>query len=1163
MQPSDGERARGLFPPTGDQDRAAILGFTREAPLLYGFWKYVKGLYKDAETSAESLPPEQVVEVLGTLIGRLDTAEMHAVADAASGGGLGLSYVTQMAATDRHLCVADYSGLHVLDISNAAEPRKIGSFSTQNVQQIAVSGDYLYFTPGEGWSTAANQVHILDVSRPENPRHVGQVEARQTRAFAVRGTHLFVVNKGGPSPGLQIFDVSNPVQPSRIGSISVNDGSSLALSGNYAYVGEQGGRRYQPTLHIIDVSNPAQPAAAGTHPVNAAAAVVAGKLLPMSTHHQGIQILDISNPAHPVTQRTLRLDNPTAVVEHRGWLYVAAGYSNLYPVDLTGAERPPDSQPPPPSQPPPAQTRPDQTPAGIVQQIQQALMRSLRSRGAGEAGSAPGAGGSQGPSTRAGDVAPLQVGQVQALAVSGDTLYVAAYYELRTYVVSDPAHPARMGERPSRKTFGYMKRRARRFLRRLADRNPDLYAQLAVQALEEAGRGRETLDLRTQWVSLDTLYGRSTRYYQQSHGRGRYVETNPRVPLRTREERAPQAWDSRPDLVQRLYSNPDLPWQTHETVLKILRANRIALPPAADASLARFLRSPSSLLRVVAAREAATRIESWAEIDPEVAAGAFFFSGGAARKRLAPSLSRRARFSSWAAPFADRLTRLVATWVVHGRISRRTLGAAAFLTEHFEPFIPSEPVFHVFEAMYLSGDPHLAELALDGVRTTEPAAAPEWLALLGRLPEDRREAVWQALVAGLREKAFPPETARQLVFAETEGMRESGWRLLRDLSVGEAVLTPLWEELLNTEVETPPLRSALTSAAALELLRRVRLDLTKLQERLTNLPTLVRLLPPTAFEALLGSLPIPLIFRLLAAASDEQWPGLREVLLAGLTHADRLSAFWKEAPDALGEDAEGLLQRRLLQDPLISESFLQVDDPTFVEITDPPFESVLFRWVTAHADLFPQNSPGLLTAATHPLPQIRRWGLERVREQGMDLPFALRLMESSVPPSIELGKSFFEAAPAGGEAEKDYALALCDSPASTVRAYGRDYIQRRVSTLPMAELVGPLTEHGDPEMQRFLADALLQAGLPPGAEPAEAVREFDRGVLRSRNQARRAKEKVKTRLQKEGQADTAVLLELARSGTPRDAEWALGELARRAMEGQQIEGFSVEGTAGV
>ena len=73
--------------------------------------------------------------------------------------------------------------------------------------------------------------------------------------------------------------------------------------------------------------------------------------------------------------------------------------------------------------------------------------------------------------------------------------------------------------------------------------------------------------------------------------------------------------------------------------------------------------------------------------------------------------------------------------------------------------------------------------------------------------------------------------------------------------------------------------------------------------------------------------------------------------------------------------------------------------------------------------------------------------------------------------------------------------------------------------------------------------------------------DFDRTVLRTRHKARRAKEQVKQRQERaapHAQVDLATLLALARgTGTPRDAEWALSQLAKRALAGEKIDGLEI------
>jgi hypothetical protein len=189
---------------------------------------------------------------------------------------------------------------------------------------------------------------------------------------------------------------------------------------------------------------------------------------------------------------------------------------------------------------------------------------------------------------------------------------------------------------------------------------------------------------------------------------------------------------------------------------------------------------------------------------------------------------------------------------------------------------------------------------------------------------------------------------------------------------------------------------------------------------------------------------------------------------------------------------------------------------------------------------------------------VREWGLRRVGELGMELPFALRLLESGLPASAAAGQAFFDALPEGHEEELEYALALCDSPEPAVQAFGREFIQKRGATLPLSDVIEHLREHADPRMQEFVAYSLLQA--PDLAEHAPG---FDREVLRARERGRRAKELVKRRLDTVPAEEIPLLLEIARSRTGRDAEWAWSQLARLALNGHEIEGFSLEDTAGV
>ena len=180
-----------------------------------------------------------------------------------------------------------------------------------------------------------------------------------------------------------------------------------------------------------------------------------------------------------------------------------------------------------------------------------------------------------------------------------------------------------------------------------------------------------------------------------------------------------------------------------------------------------------------------------------------------------------------------------------------------------------------------------------------------------------------------------------------------------------------------------------------------------------------------------------------------------------------------------------------------------------------------------------------------------------MRALGLDLPFALRLLESSLPGPVEVGGAFFTSLPSGDKGERGYALALCDSPLAPVRTLGRTFVTARWETLPQEDLLRALFENFHPDMQAFAAELLSHSSSRPAG-----TAQFDGEVLRARHTARRAKDQVKARQAVEPTVDVPTLLALARSRTPRDSEWALGQLARLALSGEEIEGFTVTGVVG-
>ena len=156
----------------------------------------------------------------------------------------------------------------------------------------------------------------------------------------------------------------------------------------------------------------------------------------------------------------------------------------------------------------------------------------------------------------------------------------------------------------------------------------------------------------------------------------------------------------------------------------------------------------------------------------------------------------------------------------------------------------------------------------------------------------------------------------------------------------------------------------------------------------------------------------------------------------------------------------------------------------------------------------------------------------------------LKLAECGIPEVLIRANEWFRNIPKKTEEETHAILALCDSPKAEVRQLGMDLISERKEILSYDkwELLPCLSEHPDVYVQQQVAESLEKLGTAPQF----AIR-FDREVMRQRNAARKAKESIKRRLEKQEKIDTDLLLEIAKSQDKQDAEWAILQLTKMAL----------------
>lgn len=1106
--------------------------FARETPLTYGTWGRFKRLYKAVEKAVEADAPAGAA-LFGALAARLDAAPLisHApalpvemgpdVRGVSSIAVVGRGVYCLVTKSQRQTQFAGYE----FDPENPLRPALVGSVDAPGISSLIPFGPFLCLVGG---ARGAETLSVFDPDASSGPQWRGTIALGGSSTVVGAGSYVYASVYGASQgqrsawSGLRIIDFSNPDQPQIAGELEITEAQTVASDGSLVAV-TSGQAQFQwgqtpgvSAVSFVDASNPRRPRLLSTlqfNPVSAVAlrgssVALRGPLAFVGVDRTspqdfaGLQIVDISDPSHPrkLGFFATRYYPPQSITLHGDFAYLTLQYGPPQIVNVSNPDAP--------------------TAAGQIQS-----------------------------------------NNVSALAVSEDTAYVGTNYRgLELYSVKNPGKPARIGTPPSGATLGYMKRRVRRVLRDFAKTNSDAYVSLAAAVLAEARSDSQNgLDGTRRWVLADILYGGGGRYSQRRHGRGPLTAATP-APRRRREERAPEAWDRHLDTAATLLMTPVLPWFVHEAIAKILLANNASLLAPSSESLAGFLASPSALLNHFAVPLAAAQMEQGETVAPETAALAFVKASAKWRRMIEAALDSQPRYAEdavWARAFTLKVLMLAYASLQNGRLSRRYAGACEMVARRFPALVPDALIRTLAAAFLTANRPGLTDLVLAVARRVTPPAALNWLQALGPVADDLREPAVLALAFGLVPHGFTLSEASGLILSQDDFTRTAGWRLLAASATAPAVFQTLWTSLLDSLAATPALQTAMSSPAALSVLARAGFSPQAIADRLSERPFLAGLLSPQTFAALLPSVPPSVALALIAAVADDRWPEFRPFLLDYLRSDNGLDAFWNAAPAALDADAGGRLESRLLGDAESADTLALADNPEVLSVRDPAFDAALARWVRAHDSLFTVNSPLLLQAAFHVLPSVRAWGLSRAQALGFDLPFALRLLESGLPASADIGGMFFTSLPPGDPAERGYALALCDSPIAPVRVLGRTFVSERRDTLPQDDLLRALFENSHPDMQAFVAELLASSS----SSSAESAR-FDGEVLRARHTARRAKEKIKARQSAAPTVDVPTLLALARSRTPRDSEWALGQLAKLALAGQEIDGFSVSGVAG-
>jgi len=159
----------------------------------------------------------------------------------------------EVVASGNYAYLADYTDLRIIDISDPANPQVVG-ICPIICNFLDIEGQYVFA------GTENYQVKIVDVSDPAQPEVVGQILAAGIPNHLEAIGDLLLITEDWSWWGAQIFDVSNPSSPYELSRIEYPEiPLCLAATENYAYISFLFGEYTSGGISTVDIANPSQP----------------------------------------------------------------------------------------------------------------------------------------------------------------------------------------------------------------------------------------------------------------------------------------------------------------------------------------------------------------------------------------------------------------------------------------------------------------------------------------------------------------------------------------------------------------------------------------------------------------------------------------------------------------------------------------------------------------------------------------------------------------------------------------------------------------------------------------------------------------------------------------------------------------------------------------
>ncbi len=162
-------------------------------------------------------------------------------------------YVSQVGVSGEFAYVVGPQSLHVIDVSDKANPQRVGSLATRvQPYNLAVSGNiavwhYTTYSPSPSPEITGSELEIVDLSIPSSQRRVGVYSTiGDITDVVVVDDIAFIAGQpyrdGESTPvgggGLQVIDLTDPARPTHVGGYGERERyGPITVSGEYAYLG--------------------------------------------------------------------------------------------------------------------------------------------------------------------------------------------------------------------------------------------------------------------------------------------------------------------------------------------------------------------------------------------------------------------------------------------------------------------------------------------------------------------------------------------------------------------------------------------------------------------------------------------------------------------------------------------------------------------------------------------------------------------------------------------------------------------------------------------------------------------------------------------------------------------------------------------------------------